>query len=256
MSASLYGIGASSTSLSSLGVLPFVANYAPGTTNIKGPGGPFQVGQVWIDSAANTAYTLTSLSSSNGSVTATWTTTAAAGSLNTLTGDSGGAISPSAGNITLAGTSGQIVTTGSGSTITFSLSSTMVVPGSLEVTGLLKGDASATINTAGTTLNLATDNDTAAVNLGNGTSARTISIGTTSGVKTIGIGNGVSGNQITIGNGVNTSSQTISIANGASATAASIVNVLSGATPGNTQALNVMNGVSFQHPDDLDPQWR
>src|SRR5579864_520414 len=44
----------------------------------------------------------------------------AAGTLSTLTGDSGGAISPSSGNITLAGTAHQLTTVGSGSTITFS----------------------------------------------------------------------------------------------------------------------------------------
>ncbi len=45
---------------------------------------------------------------------------AASGTLTTLTGDTGGAISPSAGNITLAG-SGSITTVGSGSTITTQL---------------------------------------------------------------------------------------------------------------------------------------
>ncbi len=48
-----------------------------------------------------------------------WTTVTASG-VQTLTGDTGGAISPSAGNITLAG-SGSITTAGSGSTITTQL---------------------------------------------------------------------------------------------------------------------------------------
>lgn len=61
----------------------------------------------------------------------------------------------------------------------------------LEATGLLTGDASATIDTAGTALNLATDSDTAAVNLGT-VGARAITIGnvtTTTGV-TVNTGTG------------------------------------------------------------------
>jgi hypothetical protein len=51
----------------------------------------------------------------------------------------------------------------------------------LEATGLFTGDASATINTAGTALNLAADADTAAVNIGTGAAARTITVGNVSG---------------------------------------------------------------------------
>jgi hypothetical protein len=49
----------------------------------------------------------------------------------------------------------------------------------LTFTGLLTANASATINTAGTALNLGTDNSGDAVNIGNGNVARAISIGTT-----------------------------------------------------------------------------
>ncbi len=47
----------------------------------------------------------------------------------------------------------------------------------LEATGLFTGDASAVIDTAGVDLNLATDADTAAVNIGTGAAARVITIG-------------------------------------------------------------------------------
>lgn len=214
--------------------VPHIDTRAPSTSDIGG--GFFPVGKRWVDKLGNAEYCLTSLSTSAGVTSATWSL-----ALKTLTGDSGGAISPSAGNINVLGTANQIETAGAGADITWSLSATMVAPGSLEVVGLLTGDASATINTAGTALNLATDNDTAAVNFGNGTSARTISIGTSSGVKTIGIGNGVSGNAITIGNGANSSAQTITIAGGASG-ANSTVSILSGNGTAGTQTLNVLTG--------------
>jgi hypothetical protein len=58
----------------------------------------------------------------------------------------------------------------------------------LTFTGLLTANASATINTAGTALNLATDNSGDAVNLGTGTVARAISIGTSAAAHTITMG--------------------------------------------------------------------
>ncbi len=103
---------------------------APATTDINYP-----VGKRWINSVANNEYSLTSISASQGALSATWTLLGAgAGDLNTLTGGTGGAISPSAGNITLAGTTNEITTTGSGSTITFSVPSTFVAPGSITAT--------------------------------------------------------------------------------------------------------------------------
>lgn len=65
------------------------------------------------------------------------------GAIVTLTGGSGGALSPTAGNMNLLGTANQINSVGSGSTITFSLSATLVAPGTI---------ASTTTITAGTAL--------------------------------------------------------------------------------------------------------
>lgn len=51
---------------------PYIATYAPASTNIKGPDGPFPIGQLWVDKSDNNYYVLTSLQAFNGEVTATW----------------------------------------------------------------------------------------------------------------------------------------------------------------------------------------
>lgn len=75
---------------------------------------------------------------------------------NTITGDSGGALSPSAGNWNLLGTANQISTSGAGATLTFSVPSAFIGPGSI---------TSTTTMTAGTGLTVTTGN--AAVSAGN-----------------------------------------------------------------------------------------
>ena len=118
---------------------PVVAQRAP-TTNDKN----YPVGQDWVDQAGDTAYKLIEVVSNS----ATWVIMGpGASDVDTLTGDSGGAISPAAGNITLAGTASQITTTGSGSTITWSLPAAITAPGSLTTTTTL---AATTTVTGGT----------------------------------------------------------------------------------------------------------
>lgn len=85
---------------------------APTTNDTKYP-----IGSIWINTATSVSYQL---------VTAPgiWTIlgSAAAGDIQSLTGDAGGAILPAAGNITLAGTAAQgLSTSGAGSTITFTV---------------------------------------------------------------------------------------------------------------------------------------
>lgn len=75
------------------------------------------------------------------------------GAIVTLTGDSGGAISPVAGNIDILGTANQITTAGTAGTITFTLPAAIVAPGSLVTTTTL--EATTTI-TAGTGLTVTT----------------------------------------------------------------------------------------------------
>jgi hypothetical protein len=111
----------------------------------------YQVLDRWSNLGTTTVFILTS--KQNG--VATWVAMTGAGSgLQTLTGDAGGAISPSLGNITLSGTANQIATSGSGSSIAFALSSTLVLPGTLTVAGTtninVTGSAITTIGTGGT----------------------------------------------------------------------------------------------------------
>jgi len=88
---------------------PVEATRAPTSSDIN-----FELGQVWVRKDTAQVYILAQLSSG----AASWTLASpGASDVDTLTGDSGGAISPSAGNITIAGGEG-IDTSGSGSTIT------------------------------------------------------------------------------------------------------------------------------------------
>lgn len=83
--------------------------------------------------------------------------TSSVGSVDSLTGGTGGAILPTAGNISILGTANQITSTGSagGHSITFSLPSAITAPGSLTTTTTL---SSGTTITAGTGLTVTTGN--------------------------------------------------------------------------------------------------
>ncbi len=109
---------------------------------IAPPGGyrPTVKGQLYLDTVADSAYMW------SGTV---WIAlgSGATGGVVTLTGDSGGAISPVGGNIDILGTLNQLVTTGTAGTITLSLPSAIVAPGSLTTTTTL---AAGTTITAGT----------------------------------------------------------------------------------------------------------
>lgn len=134
------------------GLVPVVTIRAPASSDIRGPNGPFKVGQNWVDSTNNAAYELTSFTSSNGSVTATWVTLGGgAGAVATLTGDSGTA-TPSGGNIQIAGTANQIATAGSGAVVTLSLTGPYT-PATYTAHGVLLGEGTGSIvsTTAGAT---------------------------------------------------------------------------------------------------------
>lgn len=91
-----------------------IAQVNPGT--IWSPS--WHIGQEWINTLANTVYVLTSLVTSAGVTTPTWTLLeSGSSSFLSLTGDSGGAILPSAGNVNLRGGSLDNFV-GSGSTLT------------------------------------------------------------------------------------------------------------------------------------------
>ncbi len=87
----------------------------------------YELGQLWTDTSTGIIYGLGAVSGGS----ATWNLMSpGASDVDTLTGDSGGALSPAAGNITLAGGT-NITTVGSGSTITFNLDATVVLATSM-----------------------------------------------------------------------------------------------------------------------------
>lgn len=126
----------------------------PKSTDMTG----YVVGQLWVNTSTNTSFQLTSLSGN----TATWTALGGGSSaVATLTGNSGGAVVPTAGNINVVG-SGTLAFAGSGSTLTGS-----ITPG----TGLVS-----TINslppTAGNIIIAGTANE---ISIGNAGSTVTLS---------------------------------------------------------------------------------
>jgi hypothetical protein len=134
----LYGIGVGSRPENV--EVPHLDVRAPAQTDVNYP-----VGKRWVDTVGNAEYVLTSFTSSAGTVTANWQGDAGGSvTVETLTGDSGGAIHPSGGNITLAGTSHQITTTGSGSTITYSLTGPYT-PATYTAHGVLIGEGTGSI---------------------------------------------------------------------------------------------------------------
>ena len=156
--------------------VPVIQTRAPASTDKNYP-----VGKMWVDSSDNSVYVLSSFSSSSGVTSATWASLGSeAGVLESLTADDAVIALPTAGTIILSGTTNQIDTAGTASPgeVGFSLSSTLIAPGSLEVTGLLTGDAGATIDSAGTAINIGTDVSGDAVNVGT-SGARAVTIGST-----------------------------------------------------------------------------
>lgn len=124
--------------------VPTYQGRAPTTTDVNWP-----LGKRWINTVAGSEYSLCNFSTSLGVVSANWSLLGTdTGALNTLTGGSGGAISPSAGNITLAGTANQITTTGSGSTITFALAGPYT-PSTYTAHAVLLGEGTSSIGSVG-----------------------------------------------------------------------------------------------------------
>jgi hypothetical protein len=119
--------------------VPHIDVRAPAATDVLYP-----IGKEWVDRVGNASYILTSLSTSNGTVSATWVITGGgSGALATLTGDTGTA-TPSAGNIKIAGTANQITTTASGSTVTLALAGPYT-PATYTAHGVLIGEGAGSI---------------------------------------------------------------------------------------------------------------
>lgn len=98
--------------------VPVKATRAPTSSDLD-----YDIGQVWARTDTAQIYILSQLSSGSAS----WTLASpGASDVDTLTGDSGGAISPSGGNITLEGGT-NITTAGTGNKITFNLDAAIVL---------------------------------------------------------------------------------------------------------------------------------
>lgn len=79
---------------------------APTTTDTSGPNGPFTIGTLWVDTTTGIIYGL----GNSAAGVATWTVLGPGSSdVDTLTGDTGGAISPIGGNINIIGGDGLTV---------------------------------------------------------------------------------------------------------------------------------------------------
>jgi hypothetical protein len=133
---------------------PNFVNYAPKSIIAKraptsGDTG-YDLGQQWVDKINGNVYVLSSVAAG----AADWELLGgSSSSLSTLTADSGGALSPTGGNINILGTASQITTTGSGSTITLSIPNAAIVPGSMVVTTTLSSAGATTLATTGASVN-------------------------------------------------------------------------------------------------------
>lgn len=100
-------------------------------------------GTLWLDTSASTAW----MWPGSGNWIALGSGTA--GAVVTLTADSGGALSPTAGNMNILGTANQITTAGAVSTITLSIPAIFIAPGSIEAVTTLTVGTGATITDGG-----------------------------------------------------------------------------------------------------------
>lgn len=112
------------------------ASRAPTSNDKKYP-----IGTLWVNKVTQASYQLDGFTAG----APVWVALGGgATALATLTGDSGGAISPTGGNINLLGTANQIATTGSGSTITASLVGPYT-PATYTAHGVLIGEGTSSI---------------------------------------------------------------------------------------------------------------
>lgn len=217
-----------------LSSLPVVAQRAPAVTDLNYP-----IGQVWINTATSQAWICTNVAAG----AATWALSSpGASDVDTLTGDGGGAISPLAGNITLAGGT-NLTTAGAGNTITFNLDNAIALATSVtspiytsaaavninapagQNVVIKMGDAAGAnkvsfvssaaaevfaLNSVGTlsmgalTVVGAFTQTGGAVNLSTDNAANAVAIGTGTTARVIGIGNSAAAHVVTVGsvNGV------------------------------------------------------
>lgn len=146
-------------------VIPALRN--PLTSDVN-----YEIGTEWINQSTQAVFFLSSVSAG----LALWTIAGSGttGAINSITGDSGGAEVPLAGNFSLLGTANQITVTGAAHKETFSVPSAFIAPGSIAAT---------TTVTAGTGITATTGNIVASTGnitstLGSVGAATTVTAGT------------------------------------------------------------------------------
>lgn len=107
------------------GLFPFIINRPPEVTDVKGPQGVFNIGHFWLDQTNENLYVLIKLSTTVGTLQATWVSVTTSGSIFSITGNTGGPIFPVSNNINLVG-SGNLTVSGLGDTLTISSSNDFV----------------------------------------------------------------------------------------------------------------------------------
>ncbi len=149
--------------------IPHIDVRAPATTDIMYPQGKF-----WVDQVHNATYELTSFSTVGNITTANWEISAGSNFLvQSLSGDTGTA-TPTLGNIKLAGTADEITTAASGSTVTFTIPTTFIAPGSIASTTTLTGGTGITATTG----NIVATAGNISTTAGSISSATTVTAGT------------------------------------------------------------------------------
>jgi hypothetical protein len=105
---------------------PIMSTRNPTTSDIMDQSGaPYRVGQLWGNTGSLAFYAY------GGAGNWVLLGSGSTGSINSITGDSGGAEVPLAGNFNLLGSNNQITVTGTANQEKFSIPSTFIAPGSI-----------------------------------------------------------------------------------------------------------------------------
>ena len=115
---------------------PVISQRNPTTSDFKYP-----IGQTWVNETGENAYILVEVSGNS----ATWSLMASeSGTIERITTGSG-VVTPVADNVNLFGTANQLATSGSGPTVTFSIPSTFITPGTAEISSTLTVDGNTSL---------------------------------------------------------------------------------------------------------------